>query len=622
MSRDTLACAIDQCHGVDMILVAAAKPAGGAALREVFIASLIGAALATALLLVVYLHRSGRTTALQRAADATGRALGAPGWVALPTVFTTASLMTALLGMYWDISLHIDQGRDPGPLANPAHYLILFGLFGIFAGGVLAISLPMGERPGPASVRVTEGWYDPVGGLLLAGAGMYALLGFPLDDVWHRLFGQDVTLWGPTHLMLIGGAGLSLVGMLVLEKEGGAGTEDTPNKAREFVRRGFAMGGLLIGLSVFQGEFDFGVPQFRMVLQPALIAAAAGVALVAARLWTGKGGALVAAGFFLAVHGVISTIVGQGFGEITPRFPLYAGSALLVEVVALVLARRPLLFGAVAGAVIGTLGTGTEALWSHAVMRLPWTSDIAVEGTLSALVTGVAGGLVGALLALGLEGRLPVPRTARTLYLASLVALAAVVGNGLLATVPSGAKVDVALSEAGTRARVRYVSAEVTLPKGVVDGPSWLQVTAWQGGKLVVTPLEPTGHGTYRTSRSFPASGDDWKTLLRVQDGRELSALPIWLPADEAIHAKEVSAPAHFTRTLGPEIKILQRERNLSVPTWLFGAASLVVLFCTLALVGALAWGVSRVSRGGSVRDGRGPRSTSAARPALRPQTA
>ena len=44
--------------------------------------------------------------------------------------------------MYWDISLHIDDGRDPGPLANPAHYLILVGLFGIFVAGFLAIVLP------------------------------------------------------------------------------------------------------------------------------------------------------------------------------------------------------------------------------------------------------------------------------------------------------------------------------------------------------------------------------------------------------------------------------------------------------------------------------------------------
>ena len=78
------------------------------------------------------------------------------------------------------------------------------------------------------------------------------------------------------------------------------------------------MGGLLIGLSTFQAEFDFGVPQFRMVLQPLLIAFAAGVALVAARLWIGRGGALAAALFFLAVRGASSLSSARVFGEITP----------------------------------------------------------------------------------------------------------------------------------------------------------------------------------------------------------------------------------------------------------------------------------------------------------------
>ncbi len=54
----------------------------------------------------------------------------------------------------------------------------------------------------------------------MAAAGGFALIGFPLDDLWHRLFGQDVTLWGPTHLMLIGGASVSLIGQGVLLAEG------------------------------------------------------------------------------------------------------------------------------------------------------------------------------------------------------------------------------------------------------------------------------------------------------------------------------------------------------------------------------------------------------------------
>ena len=179
-----------------------------------------GALVATTLLFALGLgHRAGKTQLLERASTFAGRVGGLPPWVALPSAIGTASLITALLGMYWDISLHIDQGRDAGPLANPAHYLILFGLFGIFAAGFLSMCIPK-EKPGPTAIRLFEGWYAPLGGVLMAAAGGFALIGFPLDDVWHRLFGQDVTLWGPTHLMLIGGASISLIGQGILLAEG------------------------------------------------------------------------------------------------------------------------------------------------------------------------------------------------------------------------------------------------------------------------------------------------------------------------------------------------------------------------------------------------------------------
>ena len=101
------------------------------------------------------------------------------------------------------------------------------------------------------------------------------------------------------------------------------------------------MGGLLIGLSTFQAEFDFGVPQFRVVFQPVLIALAAGVALVAARVWIGRGGALGAALFFLALRGVVALLVGPVLGETTPSLPLYLGEALRVEAAALLLGAPP-----------------------------------------------------------------------------------------------------------------------------------------------------------------------------------------------------------------------------------------------------------------------------------------
>ena len=581
------------------------RPAGGADIGEVVLATALGLGLTVVLLALVWAHRTRRTTVLTRAGDRIGSSGGVPAWVALPTVLTTLSLLTALLGMLWDIALHIGDGRDEGPLANPAHFLILFGLFGVFAGGVLACSMPLDEKPGPASVRFVKGWHVPVGGILLTASGFYALLGFPLDDVWHRLFGQDVTLWGPTHLMLIGGAGLSLVGLLVLEQEGhgGLSTDDGDKKAGRvgrYVRQASAMGGLLLGLSVFQGEFDFDVPQFRLVFEPFLIAGAAGVALVAARLWMGKGGALAAAAFFLLVRSVISLVVGPVFGEIPPTFPLYLGSAILVELLALALplARRPLVFGAAGGLVIGTAGHLTEHVWTQLTKQLSWGSDIAVEGTLMAIVGGVAGGLLGALLATGLRRRLPRPGVARPVFVTCLLALSAAVANGLIATVPDDVEATFTFEDVQTDPRTANVQVQLE-PADAVDDPSWVQITAWQGEGLVVTTLEQTGPGQYRTTEPVPLHGT-WKTLLRVHDGRQLYAMPIWLPEDPVIGAQEVPAEQGATRAAIPEKEILQRELEDDVPGWLWGVSNLVVGLCTLAIVLAIAWGVGRYSRRGS----------------------
>ncbi len=583
-------------------------PAAGAALGEVVGATAGVGLVSLGLLAVAVAHRTRHTTVLTRAAQGAGRLVGRPGWAALPSLVTSVALLIALFGMLWDISLHIGNGRDPGPLANPAHYFILAGLYLVFASGVLAVILPLDEVPGPASVRLRGAWRAPVGGLLVAGSGFYALLGFPLDDVWHRLFGQDVTLFGPTHLMLITGAGLSLIGLLVLDREGaaavtsGAAGNATAPSVRPLLarlRQTASLGGMLIGLSVFQGEFDFGVPQFRMVLHPMMIAAAAGLALVAARLLLGRGGALGCAAFFLLVRTTIAVLVGPVLGEPRPSFPLYLGEALVVELMALApLVRRPLLYGAVGGLLIGTAGTATEAAWSRLAYQLPWTRDIAVEGVLLSALAGTAAGLCGALLALGVQGRLPRPRVARPVLGLSVLVLAALATDALVATVPAGASAQVSLTRAGTGDGPRVTAAVTLQPRSLGHDPSWLQITAWQGGGLVVDRLVRTGPGTYRSTRPVPVYGD-WKTLLRLHDGRELSAVPLYLPADRAIGkgVAAVNAEPEFTRPFTAERAILQRERRTDVPGWLWAAASLVVLACSVALVASLALGVGRLNR-------------------------
>ena len=585
------------------------KPAGGAAIGEVIGATAGALVASTVLFTLIYLHRTGKSSILQRLADTAERISGMPGWASLPSVVGTGSLLVALLGMYWDISLHIDDGRDPGPLANPAHYLILFGLFGIFAAGCIAVALPKGEKPTPSAIKIADGWYAPVGAILIALAGGYALLGFPLDDMWHRIFGQYVTLWGPTHLMLIGGAGMTLIGQAILLREGRPVRKPRgPVKYVTQFRQVSAMGGLLIGLSTFQAEFDFGVPQFHMAFQPILIAIAASIALVAARVWVGAGAAFGAVLFFLIVRGIISLIVGPVFGEVTPALPLYLGSAALVELAGLFITReRPLIFGAAAGVLIGAVGFWSEWAWSHVVMPLPWNDGFLPEALIASAVAGVAGGLIGGLLGSGLRGKLPEVGTARLAFGASLLTILVVMGTFLVTSEPDGYRATVTLTDTQGPPN-REVKAQIQIdPPSATDNANWVQLLSWQGGGRILDRLEQTGPGTYESTKSVPVYGD-WKTMLRVHEGNSLLGVPVYMPSDPAIPAPEVAAKAHFTRTFVDEKTILQRELKDDVPGWTWAAASLVVLVISLSFILALAWGLGRAARagGGETRPPRG----------------
>lgn len=276
---------------------------------------------------------------------------GLPGRFAVPLIFSAISLIVAVLGMYWDIGYHIDHGRDEGVLTLP-HLLIVAGLQGLFVSVVLH-----GLMPGPRArgERTLPGFrlsLSPGGWQALACSSI-ALLGFPLDAAWHALFGEDVTLWGPTHLFMIGGAGTATLGMWMLLRSGMELGSPTRLARTGQLRNA---GALLIGLSTFQAEFDFGVPQFQLLYQPVLIAFAAAVALVCARSLLGRGGALKALAIFYFVRGGLALVVGVGLGYTVPHFPLYAAEALLVEAAAFIAWRRPARFALLAGALIGTVG--------------------------------------------------------------------------------------------------------------------------------------------------------------------------------------------------------------------------------------------------------------------------
>jgi hypothetical protein len=589
---------IEASAAVRRVVLAQGEPAAGAPAQDLLAATVVGVLLLAAVGAFALAHRSGRTHALSRLARFSERISGLPGWAALPLAIAGISLLVAVFGFYWDVATHIDDGRDAGPFANPAHFLIIGGLAGIALSGIVALLL--GCEESATSVRIRPGWDVPIGGVLLLVCGGIAVLGFPLDDVWHRLFGQDVTLWSPTHMQMVGGAALATLALWILHVEGLRAAPDQ-RRARRFshATEPFLAGAVLIGLSAFQAEFDYSVPQFQLLYHPVLLMLSAGIALVAARIRLGRGGALKAVAFFLVVRAVISAVVGPVMGYTTLHFPLYLAEALAVELVAWrVPVGRGLRFGALAGLAIGTFGLAAAWGWSLVWTTMEWRASLLPEGAILGVLAGVAGGclggIVGGALAEGGGPRPPVPRTA---VAATAIGILLLLAYPFPTDAGFDASAEVSLEEeSGPLGPSAIVHVDVR-PYEAAEGAEWFNVTAWQGGGSVVEDLVRSGEGAYRTVGPIPIHGS-WKALIRLHRGRSLVAVPIYLPEDRAIPAEEVPADSHFSRKFIPDKRILLREAKDAEPWLTFSASTLLIVIAALWLA-ILGWGLRRLGAGG-----------------------
>jgi hypothetical protein len=465
------------------------------------------------------------------------------------------------------------------------------------------MALPM-EKPSPTAVRLRGDWYAPLGGVLMTACSAFALAGFPLDDVWHRIFGQDVTLWGPTHLMLIGGASLSTLATAILMAEGlraatgGSGEPAGAMRRLLALRQALLAGALLVGLSTFQAEFDFSVPQFRLLFHPVLLMIAASIGLVAARVWIGRGGALLALGGYLAIRAFLTVLVGPVLGEVTLHFPLYAVEALAVEAVALVVStRRPVRFGAAAGLAVGTFGLAAEWGWSHVWMTMAWPAALLPEavgfGVLAAVAGGVLGAAIGRALAPPAEELAPTPRWA---VAASMAAVLVCLAFTLPISEGEPVTAQIALEDAQP-APERRVNAEIRLsPPDAAEGAEWFKLTSWQGGGAIVADMEEVSPGVYRSSEPIPVYGN-WKSTVRLHKGGSITSVPIFMPEDAAIPAAEVPAEASMTREFVLDKENLQREQKGDVPGYLSTLAYLLVLAIVIGIMTALTIGLARLDR-------------------------
>ena len=592
---------------VSLIASAAAPPAGGAPLGQVLGATAAGILLTLALMVIGTRYRAGRAQWLDAIAQPFCALLRVPAWSALPSALATGSLVLAGAGFYWDVSVHIDRGRDPGPFGTPAHYPILLGLFGLFAAGWLAMVMARDEDAQRTGVRLSPSWTVPTSGLVMMAIGGFALLGFPLDDIWHSIFGQDVTLWGPTHLIMLTGGQLMIPTILGLLREGRAAMPAARGReltsGQRFGRWLIAVtgaGGVLAGLTIYQAEFGFGVPQYNLLFEPALLAFTGALALVLAAAIAGRGAALTAAVINIGISGAFAILVGPLLGQITPHFSTYLPAALAVEAAGLVIAprKRLLRFAGLAAVLVGTVGTLGEFGWSHLWMPIPWPAHFVPSAIAIGVLAALAGALVGAFVGSTLGHERLGHQAGRRGWAPGAIGLAgfAAVIVFCLPTHPPAATATLALDHVTTGPNATAEATVTIRPASVVSEPDFVQQLSWQGhAKAVLAELRRVGPGVYRTTRPVPIAGT-WKSMIRMQQGRVRGDVPVFLPADAAIPVPEVPALGHVTRRFESDTSFMQRERKKDIPGWLWSTATLAVMVMIAVLLVILGWGLHRVA--------------------------
>ncbi|TMC05511.1 MAG: hypothetical protein E6J41_21930 [Chloroflexi bacterium] len=301
-----------------------------------------------------------------------------------------ACLLVASAGLAWDIAWHTFIGRDS--FLTPPH-AVLYG--GVAAAGIVALAGVLLEswrrRPGTASLlRV---FHAPLG-LFVTGFGILTLVvSALLDNYWHELYGIDVTLWAPFHVMgLIGGLVAVLGVVYVFAAE----------LAR---RRRLAEGGQLALLALVLFSWSAALRGLLVIFEPAygqsptttlgpLDVLTLPVGLAFSIALVGAGAAGVAGRRAMAAAGAGGYTFYTPAGPVVQRLDLLVPLGLLVPAAFLDgahrLAGRGLAAGLVAAVPAAALGS-----WAVTQSR-PVAAGAVALGVAAALLAGGAGGWLGA----------------------------------------------------------------------------------------------------------------------------------------------------------------------------------------------------------------------------------
>ena len=127
--------------------------------------------------------------------------------------------LISFFGTSWDIQWHALIGRDRTLI--PPHEMMLAGITiaGIAAVTVIVTETIWARRYPSMAQQFTPfaGLFSgPLGAYIVGYAALNAAVAFPLDTYWHTLYGIDVSLWAPFHIMIISGMALMAFGAVYM----------------------------------------------------------------------------------------------------------------------------------------------------------------------------------------------------------------------------------------------------------------------------------------------------------------------------------------------------------------------------------------------------------------------
>jgi hypothetical protein len=343
-----------------------------------------------------------------------------------------------LIGFAWDIQWHLEVGRDR-PFIVP-HLMVLSGIAVSGLAALIAILVEtVAARRNPASPPADTtrlgSFRGPLGAYLAGFGALSSTVAFPLDDYWHSLYGIDVSLWAPFHVMITSGmmlAGLGAVYILAsaanLAEQAGARAASTGVRMGALVGMASMLGLLFVNLGqalspegLRQGLFG------SFALYPVLVALFGAFVLVGAALafrWPGAatGTAVVYLLFrqvlFAFVPPAVDAVVrleGQTYRQ-TARIETFVPfampqwlilAAVLLDLVVWLVRRRgwPLRTAVAISAVAGFLAVAAlDTNWmafgmtdvptvdgrSILAASLPWTGVGAIAGSWLGIVLGTS----------------------------------------------------------------------------------------------------------------------------------------------------------------------------------------------------------------------------------------